>query len=131
MILAPPAVTRAGLADLAGEADRALGGQYTGSGVSTGGSWYLATAGLTRALGMEVDRIRWVPSQAGAPTRRHQRESAANIRAYRPLLAAVRAMRRPSMSTVRTRRQRASSSASRRAVICSSVIDGLSAGRTG
>lgn len=42
-------------------------GQYTGSGVSTGGSWHLAAAGLTRALGMEVDRIRWVPSQGGAP----------------------------------------------------------------
>lgn len=42
-------------------------GQYTGSGVSTGGAWHLATAGFTRALGLEVDRIRWVPSQGGAP----------------------------------------------------------------
>ncbi|MBE9605457.1 tripartite tricarboxylate transporter substrate binding protein [Acetobacteraceae bacterium H6797] len=42
-------------------------GQYTGSGVSTGGSWHLAAAGMTKALGMEADRIRWVPSIGGAP----------------------------------------------------------------
>ena len=42
-------------------------GQYTGSGVSTGGSWHLAASGMTKAMGMEADRIRWVPSQGGAP----------------------------------------------------------------
>jgi tripartite-type tricarboxylate transporter receptor subunit TctC len=42
-------------------------GQYTGSGVSTGGSWHLAAAGMTKAMGLEVDRIRWIPSQGGAP----------------------------------------------------------------
>ena len=42
-------------------------GQYTGSGVSTGGSWHLAAAGMTKTMGMEADRIRWVPSQGGAP----------------------------------------------------------------
>jgi len=42
-------------------------GQYTGSGVGTGGAWHLAAAGMTRAMGLEADRIRWVPSQGGAP----------------------------------------------------------------
>ncbi len=42
-------------------------GQYTGSGVGIGGAWHLAAAGMTRAMGMEVDRIRWIPSQGGAP----------------------------------------------------------------
>ncbi|PZW46658.1 tripartite-type tricarboxylate transporter receptor subunit TctC [Humitalea rosea] len=42
-------------------------GQFTGSGVSTGGSWHLAAAGMTKSLGMEADRIRWIPSQGGAP----------------------------------------------------------------
>ncbi|MXP63501.1 tripartite tricarboxylate transporter substrate binding protein [Roseomonas sp. M0104] len=42
-------------------------GKFTGSGVSTGGSWHLAAAGLAKAMGMEVDTIRWIPSQGGAP----------------------------------------------------------------
>ncbi len=42
-------------------------GQYTGSGVGIGGAWHLAAAGMTRAMGLEVDRIRWIPSQGGAP----------------------------------------------------------------
>jgi tripartite-type tricarboxylate transporter receptor subunit TctC len=42
-------------------------GQVTGSGVGPGGSWHLAAAGMTRALGLEADRIRWIPSVGGAP----------------------------------------------------------------
>lgn len=42
-------------------------GQYTGSGVGMGGAWHLAAAGMTKTMGMEVDRIRWIPSQGGAP----------------------------------------------------------------
>ncbi|MCO6415081.1 tripartite tricarboxylate transporter substrate binding protein [Siccirubricoccus sp. KC 17139] len=42
-------------------------GQITGSGVGTGGSWHLAAAGMCRALGLEADRIRWIPSNGGAP----------------------------------------------------------------
>jgi tripartite-type tricarboxylate transporter receptor subunit TctC len=42
-------------------------GQITGSGVGAGGSWHLAAAGLCRALGLEADRIRWIPSNGGAP----------------------------------------------------------------
>ncbi|WP_291296214.1 tripartite tricarboxylate transporter substrate binding protein [Elioraea sp.] len=42
-------------------------GQYTGSGVGTGGAWHLAAAGMTKAMGLEADRIRWIPSQGGAP----------------------------------------------------------------
>ncbi|MFC7557138.1 Bug family tripartite tricarboxylate transporter substrate binding protein [Pseudoroseomonas wenyumeiae] len=42
-------------------------GKFTGSGVSTGGSWHLAAAGLAKSLGMAVDTIRWIPSQGGAP----------------------------------------------------------------
>jgi tripartite-type tricarboxylate transporter receptor subunit TctC len=42
-------------------------GQFTGSGVGIGGAWHLAAAGMTKTMGMEVDRIRWIPSQGGAP----------------------------------------------------------------
>ena len=42
-------------------------GQITGSGVGIGGSWHLAAAGMCRALGLEADRIRWIPSNGGAP----------------------------------------------------------------
>jgi tripartite-type tricarboxylate transporter receptor subunit TctC len=42
-------------------------GQITGSGVGLGGSWHLAAAGMCRALGLEADRIRWIPSNGGAP----------------------------------------------------------------
>lgn len=42
-------------------------GRITGSGVGAGGSWHLAAAGLCRALGLEADRIRWIPSNGGAP----------------------------------------------------------------
>ncbi len=42
-------------------------GQFTGSGVGAGGSWHLAAAGMCRALGLEADRVRWVPNTGGAP----------------------------------------------------------------
>jgi len=42
-------------------------GQITGSGAGAGGAWHLAAAGMSRALGLEVDRIRWIPSAGGAP----------------------------------------------------------------
>ncbi|WP_375458475.1 tripartite tricarboxylate transporter substrate binding protein [uncultured Enterovirga sp.] len=42
-------------------------GTYTSSGTGTGGSWHIAMGGLLRAAGLEADRIRWVPSQGGAP----------------------------------------------------------------
>jgi tripartite-type tricarboxylate transporter receptor subunit TctC len=42
-------------------------GAYTASGSGTGGSWHVAIGGLLKAAGMEADRLRWVPSQGGAP----------------------------------------------------------------
>jgi tripartite-type tricarboxylate transporter receptor subunit TctC len=42
-------------------------GAFTASGTGTGGSWHIAAGGLLRAAGLEADRIRWVPSQGGAP----------------------------------------------------------------
>jgi tripartite-type tricarboxylate transporter receptor subunit TctC len=42
-------------------------GAFTASGTGTGGSWHIAAGGLLKAAGMEADRIRWVPSQGGAP----------------------------------------------------------------
>jgi tripartite-type tricarboxylate transporter receptor subunit TctC len=42
-------------------------GTYTASGSGTGGSWHVAIGGLLKAAGMETDRMRWVPSQGGAP----------------------------------------------------------------
>ncbi|MDB5592974.1 tripartite tricarboxylate transporter substrate binding protein [Enterovirga sp.] len=42
-------------------------GTFTSSGTGTGGSWHLALGGLLKAAGMEADRVRWVPSQGGAP----------------------------------------------------------------
>jgi tripartite-type tricarboxylate transporter receptor subunit TctC len=54
-------------AAFAGALREARRGQFTGSGVGPGGSWHLAAAGMSRALGLEADRIRWIPSVGGAP----------------------------------------------------------------
>jgi tripartite-type tricarboxylate transporter receptor subunit TctC len=40
---------------------------FSSSGAGVGGSWHMAIAGLTKAAGLEADRVRWVPSQGGAP----------------------------------------------------------------
>jgi tripartite-type tricarboxylate transporter receptor subunit TctC len=37
------------------------------SGAGAGGSWHMAIAGLAKAAGVGADRVRWVPSQGGAP----------------------------------------------------------------
>ncbi len=42
-------------------------GTYTASGTGPGGSWHIAAGGLLKAAGMEADRVKWVPSQGGAP----------------------------------------------------------------
>jgi tripartite-type tricarboxylate transporter receptor subunit TctC len=42
-------------------------GTFTASGTGTGGSWHIAAGGLLQAAGIEADRLRWVPSQGGAP----------------------------------------------------------------
>ena len=42
-------------------------GAFTASGTGTGGSWHIAAGGLLKAAGIEADRLRWVPSQGGAP----------------------------------------------------------------
>jgi len=42
-------------------------GTFMGSGTGTGGSWHIAAGGLLKAAGIEPDRLRWVPSQGGAP----------------------------------------------------------------
>ena len=42
-------------------------GAFTSSGTGTGGSWHIALGGLLKAAGLEVDRVRGVPSQGGAP----------------------------------------------------------------
>jgi tripartite-type tricarboxylate transporter receptor subunit TctC len=42
-------------------------GALTSSGTGVGGSWHIAVGGLLKAAGLEADRVRWVPSQGGAP----------------------------------------------------------------
>ena len=42
-------------------------GALTASGTGAGGSWHIAAGGLLKAAGIEADRLRWVPSQGGAP----------------------------------------------------------------
>jgi tripartite-type tricarboxylate transporter receptor subunit TctC len=42
-------------------------GALMASGTGAGGSWHIAAGGLLKAAGMEADRLRWVPSQGGAP----------------------------------------------------------------
>lgn len=42
-------------------------GTFTASGTGAGGSWHIAAGGLLKAAGIEADRLRWVPSQGGAP----------------------------------------------------------------
>jgi tripartite-type tricarboxylate transporter receptor subunit TctC len=40
---------------------------FSASGAGAGGSWHMAIAGLAKAAGLGADRVRWVPSQGGAP----------------------------------------------------------------
>lgn len=40
---------------------------FSASGAGAGGSWHMAIAGLTKAAGLGADRLKWVPSQGGAP----------------------------------------------------------------
>ncbi len=42
-------------------------GTYTASGSGQGGSWHMAIAGLLASVGIETDRIKWIPSRGGAP----------------------------------------------------------------
>jgi tripartite-type tricarboxylate transporter receptor subunit TctC len=42
-------------------------GALSASGTGTGGSWHIAAGGLLKAAGIEPDRLKWVPSQGGAP----------------------------------------------------------------
>lgn len=42
-------------------------GTYSSSGTGTGGSWHVAVGGLLKAAGLEPGRVKWVPSQGGAP----------------------------------------------------------------
>jgi tripartite-type tricarboxylate transporter receptor subunit TctC len=42
-------------------------GALMASGTGVGGSWHIAAGGLLKSAGIEADRLRWVPSQGGAP----------------------------------------------------------------
>lgn len=42
-------------------------GAFTSSGTGVGGAWHIAVGGMLKAAGLEADRVRWVPSQGGAP----------------------------------------------------------------
>jgi tripartite-type tricarboxylate transporter receptor subunit TctC len=42
-------------------------GTLSASGTGTGGSWHVAIGGLLKAAGLESTRVKWVPSQGGAP----------------------------------------------------------------
>ena len=55
------------LDDLLAEVRSKPKGALTSSGSGVGGAWHIALGGLLKAAGIEADRIRWVPSQGGAP----------------------------------------------------------------
>lgn len=42
-------------------------GTFTSSGTGVGGSWHVAIGGLLKAAGIAPTKVRWVPSQGGAP----------------------------------------------------------------
>lgn len=42
-------------------------GAISASGTGPGGAWHLAIGGLSKAIGMPADHIKYVPSQGGAP----------------------------------------------------------------
>lgn len=42
-------------------------GTYSASGVGIGGIWHIALGGLLQAADIDPTRVRWVPSQGGAP----------------------------------------------------------------
>src|SRR5215212_2912870 len=55
------------LADFLKVAKDSPKGTLMASGTGTGGSWHIAAGGLMKSAGLEADRLRWVPSQGGAP----------------------------------------------------------------
>jgi tripartite-type tricarboxylate transporter receptor subunit TctC len=55
------------LADFLKAAKDSPKGTLMASGTGTGGSWHIAAGGLMKSAGLEADRLRWVPSQGGAP----------------------------------------------------------------
>ena len=55
------------LDDLLAEIKAKPKGALTSSGTGIGGAWQIALGGLLKAAGLEADRVRWVPSQGGAP----------------------------------------------------------------
>ena len=70
-------------------------GTLMASGTGTGGSWHIAAGGLLKAAGMEADRLRWVPSQGGAPALQDVAAAASRHSRARPS--------RPSPSSKRAR----------------------------
>jgi len=42
-------------------------GTFSSSGTGTGGSWHVAIGGLLKAAGIAPTKVKWVPSQGGAP----------------------------------------------------------------
>ncbi|MEF2551682.1 tripartite tricarboxylate transporter substrate binding protein [Aurantimonas sp. A2-1-M11] len=42
-------------------------GTYSSSGTGMGGSWHVAVGGLLSAAGIDPTKVKWVPSQGGAP----------------------------------------------------------------
>lgn len=40
---------------------------FSSSGCGMGGPWHIAIAGLEKSVGIETDRVQWIPSKGGAP----------------------------------------------------------------
>lgn len=57
----------ASLEDLLKDLKEKPKGAFTSSGTGTGGAWHIAMGGFLKGAGLEADRVRWVPSQGGAP----------------------------------------------------------------
>lgn len=55
------------LQELVNAIKAAPAGTFKASGVGVGGSWHINAGGWMRAVGLEPQRLRWVPSQGAAP----------------------------------------------------------------
>jgi tripartite-type tricarboxylate transporter receptor subunit TctC len=74
-------------ADLIAALKAAPKGSMTSSGTGPGGAWHLAVAGLSKAIGLSADHLKYIPSQGGAPALQDLAAGGLNMTGTSPLEA--------------------------------------------
>jgi tripartite-type tricarboxylate transporter receptor subunit TctC len=62
-------------------------GTFTSSGTGPGGAWHLAVAGLSKAIDLPADHVKYIPSQGGAPALQDLAAGGLDMTATSPLEA--------------------------------------------